>query len=121
MLASRAATFADVKKHYPDQTASFRAWVVELDGEAKGIIGLALTRPFACLISSFEPELRPHLKRPAVLRLIKKTEAAIKASRLPVRAIADPNEPTAPGLLSRMGFEPLGKFAGDEIWEWSPD
>ena len=60
------------------------------------------------------------LKSLTILRLIKRAEAAVKASRVPVRAIAEPTEPTAPGMLERIGFEYLGRFGGDEIYEWEP-
>lgn len=117
MITTRPATAADVKAMYPEHTASFRAWVVELDGAAKGIIGIALYRPIACLFSAFEEELRPHLKKPAVLRLIKKVEAVINKSRTPVRAVADPNEPTAPTILQRLGFEYIGDVDGDAVYQ----
>lgn len=105
---------------YPEMTCSFRAWVCELDGKVEGIIGLALLRPIACMFSAFREALRPYLKHPTVLRLIKRAEAAVKASRLPVRAIAEPTEPTAPGILKRLGFEYLGEIDGDQVYEWGP-
>lgn len=119
-LHGRAATAADVKAFYPEMTSSFRAWVCELDGEVQGIIGLALLRPVACMFSTFREPLRPHLRSLTVLRLIKRAEAAVKASRVPVWAVAEPDEPTAPGMLKRLGFEYLGCVAGDEIYSWVP-
>jgi hypothetical protein len=118
MLASRPATAADVQKWYPDNTCSFRAWVCELDGEARGIIGLALTRPIACLFSAFDEELRPHLKSMTVWRLVKKTQALIEARGLPVFAIAEAGEPRAAGNLMRLGFEYLTTEDGDQVYEW---
>jgi hypothetical protein len=119
-LEGRPARAADVAQFYPDITCSFRAWVAELDGEPKGIIGVALLSPIACMFSAFAPELRPHLKRPAVLRLIKKAEGAVKASPVPVWAVAQEDEPTAPGVLERLGFIHLGEMDGDTIYEWRP-
>lgn len=117
-LRSRAATRADIKAFYPDITTSFKAWVCEMDGEAQGIIGVALSRPFACMFSTFKEPLRPYLKSMTVMKLIKKAEAAVKASRVPVRAIAEKTEPTAPGILERLGFEYAGEADGDDIYEY---
>lgn len=120
MLVSRPATAADVREFYPDMTCSFRAWVCELDGKVEGIIGLALTRPIACMFSAFREALRPYLKSLTILRLIKRAEAAVKASRVPVRAIAEPTEPTAPGMLERLGFEFELMNDGDAIYRLEP-
>lgn len=109
---------ADIKQFYPEMTTSFRAWVCELDGEVRGIIGLALTRPAACMFSAFDEDLRPHLKSLTVLRLIKKAEAAVRASHLPVRAIAEKTEETASRMLERLGFEYLGQLDGEKVYEW---
>jgi hypothetical protein len=116
MLQARPANANDVKHFYPEITASFRAWACDLDGQVQGIIGLALTRPTACMFSTFNEPLRPYLKSMTVLRLIKTAEAAVKASRVPVLAIAEPSEPTARGMLERLGFEHIGEFEGDEIY-----
>lgn len=118
MIATRPATIADVSRWYPDQTASFRAKVCELDGKAVGIIGVALTRPFACLFSAFDEALRPYLKSLTILRLIKWAESVVRACKRPVRAIAEPNEPTAPGILGRLGFVFLEHDDGDDIYEY---
>lgn len=119
-LKARPATAADVKLFYPEITASFRAWACDIDGEPQGIIGLALTRPAACMFSTFEEPLRPHLKSLTVLRLIKRAEMTVKASLVPVLAIAEPNEPAAAGMLERLGFEHLGRFDDDEIYRYLP-
>lgn len=120
-LVARPAKAADIAIFYPDLTASTRAWVCEIDGEVQGIIGIALTRPAACLFSAFKEPLRAHLKSLTVLRLIKRAQAAVRASRTPVLAIAEPDEPTAAGVLQRIGFEYFDTIDGDEIYRWSPD
>lgn len=117
-LEARPATFADLRRFYPDERCSFRAWVAELDGEPQGIIGLAMTRPHACMFSRFEPELRPHLKSLTVLRLIKKAEAAVRASKAPVLALAEPTEPTAPKMLERIGFTHFAHSDDGEIYSY---
>ncbi len=115
-LAVRAATPDDVKNFYPDLGCSFRAWVCELDGEVQGIVGVALTRPNAGMFSVFREALRPHLRHLAILRAIKAAQAAVKASRVPVLALAEPGEPTAPKLLERLGFEYIGAFDEGEVY-----
>lgn len=117
-LSSRPATKADIMQYYPDVTTSFRAWVCEMDGESIGMIGVAMGRPFACMFSSFKEPLRPHLKSMTVMKLIKKAHAVVKQSRVPVRAIAEPSEPTAPHILERLGFEHIGEADGDQIYEY---
>jgi hypothetical protein len=117
-LTTRPARPEDIRRFYPEQTASFRAWVAELDGEPAGIIGIALTRPVAGAFSKADEALKPHLRHPAILRLIKRTEAAIKASRVPVLAIAEPGEPKAPAMLQRVGARPLGQFDGQDYYGW---
>ena len=119
-LTSRPATAGDITKFYPGLPCSVRAWVAEMDGEPQGIIGVALLRPIACMFSAFNEPLRPHLKHPSVLRLIKKAQGAVKASHAPVWAVAEPDEPTAPEILRRLGFRSLGDIEGDQIFEWRP-
>lgn len=116
--SSRPATAEDIKRWYPDITASFRAWVCELDGEAKGIIGLALTRPYACLFSAFDEDLRPYLKSLTVLRMIKKVQAVVESRNMPVWAIAEENEPDAARNLVRLGFNHWGEVDGDVVYRW---
>lgn len=115
-LTTRPATAADVRDFYPDQTCSFRAWVAEVDGQPQGIIGIALTRPAACVFSAVREPLKPFLRHMAVLRLIKRAQAAVKASRVPVIALAEPGLATAPTILARLGFEHLGRTEDGEIW-----
>lgn len=119
-LQGRPATAADIANFYPQMSCSFRAWVCEIDGEPQGIIGVALLSPIACMFSAFKEALRPFLRHPAVLRLIKKAEAAVRASRVPVWAIAQEDEPTSVGMLERLGFKHWGFLDGDQIYEFVP-
>lgn len=119
-IVGRAATAADLRHFYPELTASVRAWVCEIDGKTEGIIGIALLRPIACLFSTVREALRPHLRHPTVLRLIKRAQTVMKTMRAPVWAAAEPDEPTAPRILERLGFNYLGEFEGDAIYEWRP-
>jgi hypothetical protein len=117
-LHARPATLEDVRYFYPDGGSSFRAWVCEMDGVVSGIIGVVLMRPYACIISSFNEVLRPFLKSLTIMRLIKKVQAVCEASRVPVVAIADPNEPTSEGILKRLGFVFFDVIDGDRVFKW---
>lgn len=119
MILTRPARQEDVEALHPEVAGiSYRAWVAELDGQPTGVIGLALTRPRACLFCGFKEELRPHLKTMPVLRLLKKVETMFKARGLPVFALRDKNEPEAGALLERMGFEYFGEVDGDDVYRW---
>ena len=117
-VTTRGATLNDVRAFYPDMTASFRAWIVELDGEVQGIIGIALVRPMPCIFSVFKEALRPFLRSLPIMRLVKKLQAIVEASKGPVLAIAEPKEVTAPSLLMKLGFRYYDTIDGDEIYAW---
>ncbi len=115
MITTRAATIDDVRTFYPEAGMSFKAWVAELDGEVQGIIGVALGRT-ACVFSQFNESLRPCLKNPAILRLIKKTHHAVMASLVPVMAVEEDNEPTSRRILERLGFRYKAMADGRKIY-----
>lgn len=116
----RPATAADLAEHYPDLGCSVRAWTAEVDGEFAGMVGIALTRPEACIFSIVREPLRPFLRSMPVLKAIRRVKGLMEASRLPVRAIAEPGEEKAPKTLERLGMAFLGEFDGDRIYERRP-
>ena len=121
MIRSRRATVDELARFHPEAVGtSYLAWTAELDGEAAGSIGLALTRPRACLFCGFDEKLRPYLKSMPILRLLKKVERTMKGRGLPVYAIRDRNEPEAERILARLGLERVGEVDGDEVWKWEP-
>ena len=115
-ITSRSATPDDLREFYPDETCSFRAWVVEMDGHPEAIVGVALTRPIASLFSTVRDAMAPHLNCMTVLRAIKKAQAAVMDCKTPVWAVCDPTLPTSPKLLERLGFEYFGEVDGDTIY-----
>lgn len=122
MIVTRPATAADVAGLHPEAAGtSYRAWACDLDERPVGVIGLALTRPRACLFCGFDEALRPHLRSMPVMRLLKSVETMFKARGLPVFAIREASEPKAGRILERLGFEYIGIVDGDEIYEWNPD
>jgi hypothetical protein len=102
-----------VARFYPEVTSSFRAWVGEVDGEPRGIAGIAYTRPYASLFS-----YRPFLRRYAVWRLIRRIMDTYQHEGLPVRAIAEPGEDLSPGLLRKMGFNRIAETDVGVLYEW---
>jgi hypothetical protein len=119
VISVRPATAADVTALH-GCGASYIAWACDLDGEPVGAIGLALTRPRACLFCGFDEKLRPYLKAMPILRLLKRVEALIRERGLPVYAIRQPDEPKAEAILTRLGFEYFDEIDGDQIFEWNP-
>ena len=118
-MTTRPATSDDIGNMH-GVPVSYRAWAVDLDGELAGVIGLALTRPRACLFCWFDEKLRPFLETVAVMRLVKKTETLIRKRGLPVYAIRQADEPKAAAILTRLGFMPDDEIDGDDVWKWSP-
>jgi hypothetical protein len=113
----RPARPEDVKRYYPDLSVSFKAYVAEVDGEPDGFIGLALTRPIACLVSATGDRLKPHLKSMPVLRAIKQMQEICSAHKGRVMAICDPDMATSPAILKRLGFRPALVVEGQDIYE----
>lgn len=116
MLTGRPATISEIRRVHPDHSCSYRAWACDMDGRIVGIVGVALTRPYACLFCWFDEALRPHLKSLTVMRLLKKVADVVRDSRVPVLAIRDRNEPKAPHILKRMGFRFYQLVEGDAVY-----
>lgn len=117
VVTIRPARSSDLPAEHPPG-ASYIAWAADLDGIPAGVIGLALVRPRSCLFCYFDESLRPYLKTLTILRLIKRVEATMQVRGLPVYAIREKDEPKAPAMLTRLGFEPAGELDGQEVWEW---
>ncbi len=121
-IVTRPATASDIAGLHPEAAGtSYRAWACDLDEQPVGVIGLALTRPRACLFCAFDEALRPHLKSMPVMRLVKGVHDLIVSRGLPVFAIRDRNEPKAAAILERLGFAHAGIVEGDDIYMWEPD
>lgn len=82
------------------------------------IIGLANEDGFRKAFSEYKPGCKPLLKSMAALRAIKAVSRWIEESRLPVVAVAQPNEPESPDLLRRFGFEFHSTADDGDIYEW---
>lgn len=119
MISTRPAKPSDIANLHPEAVGvSYRAWAIDLDDEPVGVIGLALTRPRACLFCAFTETLRPHLRSMPVMRLLKRVELVFKARRAPIFAIRERDEPKAAAMLERLGLRHVGEHEGDEVWMW---
>ena len=101
----RFATAVDIDAYYgsrPEQT--IRALVVTLNDQVAGVVGIARHADHARFFGEFRPELRKHLKSLPAMRAIKRAQAFIEESVLPVFAIAEETEPDAIRFLTRLGF-----------------
>jgi len=87
---------------------SFRGWVCLIDGTPAGVCGLYEQGGHRVAFSDIAPAYRD--RRKDIVRGIRLVRGAIEASPIPVYAKANPEEPGAEALLTRLGFEPLGEF-----------
>lgn len=114
-LSVRFATAGDIESFYGQlQQPTLRALVVEMRGDVVGLVGLARRGSISIFFSEVRTELRPHLKRMVALRAIKRAMKWVEQSAVPVFAIAQEDEPQAPALLVRLGFEPVS----EDLYRW---
>ena len=81
---------------------SVQAYVIRLDGEPVGIIGLARGKGPAQLFSEYKPELEPYLKSMTTLRMIKAAMRMVANHRGAIYAIARDSEGVR--VLTKLGF-----------------
>lgn len=103
-IVGRPAAAADIAALYggpsPD---TMRAWVLLIDGEPAALGGIIYAQginPMA--FSRLTDRARPY--RRVLVQAARFLAARYAESRRPVFAVADPAEPTAPGLLEHLGF-----------------
>lgn len=98
----RFATRDDLLQWWGRVPSTMRALVVEQDSRVLGVAGLAIMPDHIQAFSSFKDELRAH---PFVLAKVAVLFKAMLADAAgPVLAMCNENEPTAPGLLTKLGF-----------------
>lgn len=88
---------------------SFRGWIALRDGVPVGMAGIYDENGTKVAFSEFRPDMQPS-KRTMVkgVRLVRQMMGAIKR---PVFAICNPDLPTAPNLLARLGFLSTGEHS----------
>lgn len=104
----RVATLADAQAFfgtYPP--ARFRGFVAVMDSTVVGIGGVYYHGGRMVAFSDLKPEIRKHKKVIAKgCRILCKF---FEELNMPVYALANENEPTAPYLLAKLGFKPTGQ------------
>jgi len=103
-MSLRWATPADIESFYgtrPTQTVRALAW--EMDGVVIGMGGLSRDAGQIVAFLDLKPEARTNKR--ALVRALREGHKKLFVNNMPVIAIADPNEPTARGLLEHFGFE----------------
>lgn len=81
---------------------TFRAVVVEIDGDPLALIGLADDKGMRYFFSEERPGMEAHRKRMATLRAIKRVMEWVEESTVPVLSVSDNEE-----LMGRLGFKQL--------------
>lgn len=112
----RAATKDDliemVGQTFPE---NIRAVTAEHDGELLAIAGIRMSNP-KVIFSDIKPEVKKHPR--VVVQLIHKVQAMMEDYNTEIYAIANENEPTAPGLLNHMGFKHVMTTRQGEVYQW---
>lgn len=92
---------------------SLRGYVALLDGRPVGVAGIYYedNRPVA--FSDMLPELRAY--RRVLVRGVRLVEQMMDRTALPVSAVINEGEPTAPDLLKRLGFVPAGEIPAGKL------
>ena len=111
-LNYRPATREDILLFYPDQTHTFKAWVVENDEKVLGVGGVYYAGDYIVAFSRSEPELDKYPLAKA--RGLKKIMEIVGDKSC--LAIADERFPGSTKLLERIGF----KHIEGRVYQWTP-
>lgn len=109
-MRHRYATREDLVRWFGNVPATMRALVIERDGELLGIAGITTANNHVQAFSSQKPELAPYkVAKGRMTVAFAKMLAEIKG---PVFAVCSEVEPTAPGLLTHLGF----RHQSERVW-----
>ncbi|MGE4077403.1 MAG: hypothetical protein AB7F22_17745 [Reyranella sp.] len=92
-----------------------RSFVVWLDGQPAGVIGVAISRGYATLFSDISPALEPHLRSMPVMRAVRAAITMAKRTGLTLMAFAE--QCGGEAILQREGFEADSEPGW---WRWDP-
>lgn len=93
---------------------SIKGFVVTVDGEPRGIAGVAYVDG---QVNAFSRGL-PGIPKKWIVRGVKLTLGMIEEMNCPVLAIADPEIPTSHAFLERCGFEHVTTNSQGEVFRW---
>lgn len=105
-IGYRYATAADIEGYYGfPQKETIRAYVWTLDGEVEGVIGLVRQGNHMVFFSDVSDRLLPLLERFAAKRVFIKAMEWVKATTMPVYAVAVTGQGyKGHELLTKLGF-----------------
>lgn len=91
------------------------AMAVEDDGKLLAIAGVRYSNPRMCF-----GNIRPELKKSprTIVKLARLVTAVVEDSDVPVYALADEDEPTAPRFLEHVGFDHIMSTEKGEVYRW---
>ena len=108
----RYATSDDIKKWARAAPGTMRA-IVLADGDALlGVAGLVRMSDHIQCFSTMNDAARGHKR--LLVRAARMVQQMVREVRAPVFAVCSDKEPTAPGLLSALGFKPFN----DKVWRY---
>lgn len=87
---------------------SFKGIIAVEDEKVIGIGGIYRLNGKRVAFTDMKPEMRRHKK--VMVKSCRLLMAMIREEKGPVYAVANQDEPTAPDLLARLGFESTGVF-----------
>lgn len=90
--------------------------MAELDGKVIGVAGIEYRKRFLYAFSDIGPEMRPFRK--GLVRAGRWLIEQMERAGVPVVAVANPSEPTAPAFLTWMGFVHVGATIDGEVYQW---
>lgn len=111
-MKHRAATRDDLHRWFGRVPNSMRALVLEHDGEIVGVAGIALMGDHLQAFSSQKDGARGRVM--AMGRMAVDFAKMLRTAGGPVFALCSQSEPTAPGLLSHLGFAPVN----ERMWRY---
>lgn len=115
MTEIRPATMEGLTRFYGKRpTRSLCAMMAVRNGQILGVAGYYNDSSRFVLFADFGDEVR-HDKR-LIVRGLRAMTNLLKARRVPVKVLADPDIPGSEKLLEHMGCTPLG----GRIYQWAP-
>lgn len=105
----RKASMDDARRFFDaPPKSSFRGYAIELDGDIVALFGVYYEGAHVVAFSDMKPALRR--KKKAIVTAVRMLTELMDSMGVPVYAVPNEAEPTAPYLLARMGFTPTGRF-----------
>ena len=119
IVETTPTTKADTEAFFP-RAADWRikALTVRIDGEIKGIGGIAIL-PNGAKVAFLEAKEEDCKKyRMALMRATKKFFRELDPGTVKLCATCDASRESTPRWLEHLGFKRAGVTRGEEVWQW---